>query len=85
MVTNLEFNYYRTIDKSEVDIIVESSFGVIPTEIKLCSLIKRKSLRSLVTFMKDRQCPYGIVINRAQKIELITDRIVQIPVHYIQH
>ena len=83
MATNLEFNYYRTIDKSEVDLIIEGSFGVVPIEIKLSSSIKRHSLRSLTNFIKDRQCGYGILVNRAQRVELITDKIIQIPVHYL--
>lgn len=83
MATNLEFSYYRTIDKSEVDLIIEGNFGVIPIEIKLSSSIKRTTLRSLNIFIKDRQCPYGIIVNRAQRIEQITDKIIQIPVHYL--
>jgi predicted AAA+ superfamily ATPase len=50
MATGLEFNYYRTIDKSEVDLIVEGSFGVVPIEIKLSSIIKRRTLRGWKTF-----------------------------------
>jgi uncharacterized protein len=83
MATNLEFNYYRTIDKSEVDLIIETSFGVIPIEIKLSSIVKRHSLRSLDNFIKDKQCTYGIIVNRSQRVERITDKIVQIPVHYL--
>lgn len=83
MTTGLEFNYYRTIDKSEVDLIVEGEFGLIPIEIKLNSTIKRQSLRGLENFIKDRQCSFGIIVNRGQRIELLTDKIVQIPVHYL--
>jgi hypothetical protein len=34
-------------------------------------------------FMKDMKSSYGIVINRGKRVELLTDRIVQIPVQYI--
>ncbi|MCK9297014.1 MAG: DUF4143 domain-containing protein [Desulfobulbaceae bacterium] len=37
MATQLEFSYYRTIDKSEVGLVVEGPFGIIPFEIKLSS------------------------------------------------
>lgn len=83
MATGLEFNYYKTIDKSEVDLIVEGSFGTIPIEIKLRAIIKRHSLRSLENFLKDRQCAFGILVNRGRSVELLTEKIVQIPVHYL--
>ncbi len=50
MATQLGFSYYRTIDKSEVDLVIEGDFGVVPVEIKLASMIKQKSLRSLKNF-----------------------------------
>lgn len=83
MAAGLEFCYYRTIDKSEVDLIVEGQFGIVPIEIKLSSVIKRYSLRSLEVFLKDRQCPFGILVNRAPRVERVTDKIIQIPVHYL--
>ena len=83
MSTQLTFSYYRTIDKSEVDFVVESSSAVLPFEIKLNSMVNRKSLRGLELFMKDVKSSYGIVINRGKRVELLTERIVQIPVQYI--
>ncbi len=83
MAAGLEFSYYRTIDKSEVDLIIEGDFGILPVEIKLNSTIKRQSLRGLENFIKDRQCAFGLLINRGRRIELITDKIIQIPVHYL--
>ncbi|MEA2110146.1 MAG: ATP-binding protein [Pseudomonadota bacterium] len=83
MAAGLEFNYYRTIDKSEVDLIIEGDFGIIPIEIKLNSTVRRRSLRGLENFIKDRQCSFGIIVNRGRGIELITDKIVQVPVHYL--
>ena len=83
MATQLSFSYYRTIDKSEVDFVVESSSAVLPFEVKLNSVVNRKSLRGLELFMKDLNCAYGIVINRGKRVELLTDKIVQIPVQYI--
>jgi hypothetical protein len=83
MATGLEFNYYRTVDKSEVDLIVEGHFGVVPIEIKLSSIIRRNSLRSLEIFLKDRQCRFGILVNRGSTIERLSDKIIQIPAHYL--
>jgi len=83
MATQLAFSYYRTIDKSEVDFVVEGAFGVVPIEIKLSSVIKQRSLRGLNNFISDTDCSYGIVINRGKRIELLTENIIQIPVQYI--
>lgn len=83
MVTQLEYAYYRTIDKSEVDLVVEGPFGIIPFEIKLSSLVKRISLRGLEGFIADTGAPYGILINRGKKVELLTDKIIQIPFNFI--
>ncbi len=83
MATQLEFNYYRTIDKSEVDLVVEGDFGIVPIEIKLNSIVKRKSLRGLENLIDDTKAGYGIVINTGRRIEFLTDKIVQIPVQYI--
>jgi hypothetical protein len=83
MATGLEFNYYRTVDKSEVDLIIEGRFGIIPIEIKLSSMIRRNSLRGLEIFLKDRQCRFGILVNRGRNIERLSNKIIQIPVHYL--
>lgn len=83
MATQLGYTYYRTKDKSEVDLIVEGDFGVIPIEVKLGSTIKRQSLFALENFISDMKCNYGIVINRGKRVELLSEHILQIPVHYI--
>ncbi len=58
-------------------------FGVIPVEIKINSLVKRQSLRGLENFIADTNAGLAILINRSKRIELLTDKIVQIPVNYI--
>jgi hypothetical protein len=83
MVTQLEFSYYRTIDRSEVDLIIEGPFGIIPVEIKLASSVTRQSLKGLENFISDTRCNYGIIVNRAKRIEMITDQIIQIPVQFL--
>jgi len=83
MATQMEFTYYRTVDKSEVDLIVEGSDGVVPVEIKLGSVVKPQSLYALKNFIADLHAEYGILINRGKRIERVTEKIVQIPVNYI--
>ncbi|MBM9612687.1 DUF4143 domain-containing protein [Desulfobulbus rhabdoformis] len=83
MATQLDYAYYRTIDKSEVDLVIEGSFGLVPVEIKLNAQVKRASLRGLAGFMADTGAPYGILINRGRKVELLTEKIIQIPFNFI--
>ena len=83
MATQLEFSYYRTVDKSEVDFVIEGAFGILPVEIKLGSVVKRQALKGLERFIADVKCPYGIVVNRGKRVEFLSDKIVQIPVHYL--
>ncbi len=79
----LEFNYYRTIDKSEIDLIVAGDFGVIPIEIKLGSIVKRRNLRSLENFITENKCAFGILVNRGRRVELLGNKMLQIPVHFL--
>ncbi|MBV5305319.1 MAG: ATP-binding protein [Desulfobulbaceae bacterium] len=83
MATQMEFSYYRTIDKSEIDLVIEGNQGVIPVEIKLASSFKRLALRGMENFLVDTGASYGILINRGKRVELLTEKIIQIPVNYL--
>ncbi len=80
--TNNDFSFYRTRDKAEIDLIIEGNFGVLPIEIKLGSTVKPKMLKSLKIFLQDTRSHYGILINNATRIEIVADKIIQIPAHY---
>ena len=75
----IDFHYYRTRDKSEIDLIIEAPIGLIPVEIKLGHKISKRDLYALNNFLKDTQTPFGILVNNSEKIELLTDKIIQIP------
>lgn len=83
METGLDFNYYRTIDKSEIDLIIDGPNGYIPIEVKLGSSVSQKSLKGLKNFLEDTNSSYGILINNGKRIERLADNIVQIPVGYL--
>ncbi len=83
MATQLEFSYYRTVDKSEIDLIIDGSMGLIPIEIKLSSSVNRSMCRGLNNFLCDTNANYGILINRGKRIELLDEKILQIPVNFI--
>lgn len=83
MATQIEFSYYRTIDKSEIDLVIEGNQGVVPVEIKLGSSVQRLALRGMENFLADTGGAYGILINRGKRMELLTEKIIQIPVNYL--
>ena len=75
--------YYRTRDRAEIDLILEGSFGTIPIEIKSGSSVKKGQLKSLSAFVRDNNLTKGIVVNQADRIELVTPEILQVPVGYL--
>lgn len=79
----IDFHFYRTKDKSEIDLIIDGPFGVIPVEIKLGHTVKQRMLTSLKIFIEDTKAPFGILVNNSDKIELLTDSIIQIPAVYL--
>ena len=79
----IEFSYYRTIDRSEVDLVVEGFWGLLPVEIKLNSLVKKQSLRGLEHFIADTGTPFGIVVNRGKDVRYLSDKVIQVPVNYL--
>lgn len=77
--SGLDFHFYRTRDKAEIDLIIDAPFGLLPIEIKLGYKINQRMLAPLKTFIKDTSAPFGILVNNSEKIELLADDIVQIP------
>ncbi len=75
----IDFYYYRTRDKSEIDLILDAPFGLIPIEIKLGNKITPRMLTPIRNFLKDTQAAFGIVVNNSEKIELLSKNIIQIP------
>jgi hypothetical protein len=76
---SFEYYYYRTSGGAEVDLILEGDFGLVPIEIKYGQNISAHSLRSLRDFVKERNCPYGLVINNDEKIRQYDENILGIP------
>ena len=58
-------------------------FGEIPIEIKLNSQINKRLLKGLENFIADMNTPFGLLINRGNTPERISEKIYQIPVNYI--
>ena len=74
--------HYRTKGGSEIDLILEGRFGIIPIEIKYASRIKKTALKALQTFCEDRQLPLGIIINNDDQVRWYSEKIVGIPLAF---
>lgn len=72
--------FYRTRGGAEIDLILTSPNGErIPVEIKFGVSIRRAQLRSLSAFIEQESCPYGILISNTEKIQMLTDKIIELP------
>ena len=73
-------NYYRTRNGAEVDLVLISPDGErIPVEIKFGVSTRAADIRSLSRFIEQEKLPYGIVINNADKVQMMTEKIIQLP------
>ena len=79
----IDFNFYRTRDKAEIDLIIDGPFGVIPIEIKLGTRLTQRMLGPLKSFIKETGARFGILVSNAEKIEIIAERIIHIPAVYL--
>ena len=79
----IDFNFYRTRDKAEIDLIIDGPFGFIPVEVKLGTKLTQRMLGPLKTFLKETGTKFGILVNNSVKIELVADNIIQIPAIYL--
>lgn len=83
MITNWDYFYFRTKHGFEIDLILEGEFGVLPIEIKYGVKTPTKNLRSLDKFITDHQLPFGLLVNNADKVERLTEHVVQVPVTFL--
>ncbi|MDA3925047.1 MAG: ATP-binding protein [Kiritimatiellae bacterium] len=73
-------NFYRTRNGAEVDLVLTSPDGDrVPIEIKFGTLTKSSHLSGLKRFIEQEGLPYGIVVNNAEEVRLLTPQIIQIP------
>jgi predicted AAA+ superfamily ATPase len=76
---NVQFYHMRTKAGGEIDLVIEGSFGILPIEIKYASSTNKGKLKFLQSFIDLHNLPFGIVINNSDRIELISEKIIQIP------
>jgi predicted AAA+ superfamily ATPase len=83
ILTNWFYYYYRTKSGAEIDLILDGNFGILPVEIKFGTNVARRQLQTMTNFINDQKLPLGIVINNGEDIELLTEKIIQVPAKYI--
>lgn len=79
---NFDYYYYRTGTGSEVDLILEGEFGLLPIEIKHTQNVKLRDIRGIQNFINDYACDYGIVISNIEKPVHINEKLINIPFIY---
>jgi predicted AAA+ superfamily ATPase len=79
-ITNVDFQYYRTAKGAEVDLIVTTSAGKIPIEIKMAKSVPLKQLSSLTKYIDDNDLPFGLLLNQSDHIFWLTEKILQVPI-----
>lgn len=82
-IVNWDTYYYRTRHGSEIDLILDGTFGTLPIEIKYGSRVDPRQLKSLSAFIDEHHLPFGMIINQSESVEWLTSNIVQIPVGWI--
>jgi uncharacterized protein len=78
-ITNWNYYYFLTKNGSEIDLILEGPFGILPVEIKLGTLIRQRQLQAIKNFVQIHNLSLGIVINNSDTVELVADKIIQVP------
>jgi len=78
-VVNWNHYYFRTRNGAEIDMILEGPFGTLPVEIRFGSMIEQRQIQTLKNFVYKNDLPLGIVINNSDDVQLVADRILQLP------
>jgi len=78
-----DFYHYRTSNHSEIDLILEGNFGIVPIEIKSSTVTSKKQLRTMENFIKENDLDYGLLINNAEEIYPLSEKIYQIPAKFL--
>jgi hypothetical protein len=72
-------SYYHTPNETEIDLILEGNFGILPIEIKLGVKTDDRRVKGLIRFVEDHKLDLGIVINNSEQVSWLSSKIIQIP------
>ena len=82
-MSNWDCFYYRTRGGAEVDLVLDGPYGLVPIEIKYGTRVRSRDLISLSKFIAKNDLPAGVVINNADEVAMIGEKIIQVPVQFI--
>lgn len=77
--TRWDYYYFRTKNGAEVDLVLDGNFGTLPVEIKLGQQTTVKQLTALRQFVEQHELPFGVVVNNNTRVQMLADKIIQIP------
>ncbi len=78
--------FWRTVNKSEIDLIIETNKTIVPIEIKSSKRIPQISLRGIKEFMcvkTKKKIPFAIVFYAGDEVYIVDDKIVAVPLGYV--
>jgi len=78
-IRGVDTYYYRTRGGSEIDLILQGTFGLIPIEIKYGVTVLNRQLKSLNDFVITHQLPFAMVISQHEEMRWINERILHVP------
>ena len=78
-VTRWDYFYFRTKNGTEIDLVLEGSFGLLPIEIKLGHQVTLRQLTALQQFIERNDLPFDLVINNSNEVRMLNEKIIQIP------
>ncbi|MCP4277564.1 MAG: hypothetical protein GY779_14550, partial [Gammaproteobacteria bacterium] len=71
--------YYRTRNGTEFDLVLDSSSGILPIEIKFGRQTTSRQLALLQQFVLRHELPVGIVVSNSNQVRMLSEKIVQVP------
>ena len=78
-----DYYYYRTAKGAEIDLIIESKYGLIPIEIKYHQSISLHQLRGIREFIHEKNCPFGLLINNEEKVRFYDETLIGLPFSHL--
>lgn len=75
--------FFRTNHQTEIDLVLDGEFGILPIEIKMGTTVSPNELHALRSFVDDHRLPLGVIINNAAEVAWLDNKIIQIPAGYL--
>ena len=80
----MEFFYYRTQDKKEIDFIIKKAERILAIEVKSSRSVKRDDFKHIVDFQKrSSRDILGIVLYSGESIVGFGDKLFAVPLAFL--